>query len=146
MGTRGRKSGEEITSGALTLFETRRPAPPHGLSEAERTVWRDVVGCMAAGWLARSQYPILTAYCRHTVRAEMLAAEIEGFRPEWLVVEGGLARLDKIMAMAERETRAITACARSMRLTHQAQVRPPSAGSAAARQPPDGRRPWDPAD
>jgi hypothetical protein len=143
MGTRGRKSGEEITSGALTLFETRRPGPPQGLSEAERTVWRDTVGCMQAGWFARSQYPILTAYCRHAVRADMLAVQIEAFQAEWLHVEGGLARLDKIMAMAERETRVITACARSMRLTHQAQIRPQSAGSAAARQPPDGKRPWD---
>lgn len=141
MGSRGRKSADAMAAGALAVLETRRPAPPRNLSEAEGAVWRDTVACMPAGWFTRSQYPILIAYCRHTVRSETMAAHICAFRSEWLKDDGGLARLDKLMAMAERETRALTACARSMRLTHQAQILPRTAGTAARQY--TGPRPWD---
>jgi formate-dependent phosphoribosylglycinamide formyltransferase (GAR transformylase) len=98
---------------------------------------------MPSGWFSRAQYPILAAYCRHTVRATHLAQLIARFEPDWITVEGGLQRLDKLLAMAERETRAITACARSMRLTQQAQIQPRGAGRAVANSSRDGNRPWD---
>ena len=124
------------------LIETRRPDPPAKLTEAEGEVWRDVTGTMPLGWFSRAQYPILLAYCRHSARADMLAQLVNEFEPEWLTVEGGVERLNKLLTMAERETRSATACARSMRLTHQAQIQPRGAGRALANE--SGRpRPWE---
>lgn len=143
MKQRGRKSSGALTANPV-LIETRRPAPPSDLGEAEAEVWKDTVGTMPSGWFSRAQYPVLIAYCRHTARAAQLAGLIAQFEPEWLGVDGGLQRLDKLLAMAERETRALSACARSMRLTHQAQIQPRGAGRAVQNAPPDGRpRPWE---
>jgi hypothetical protein len=140
MGTRGRKSAASIA--APVLIETRRPSPPAELTEREGEVWRDTVGTMPSGWWSRAQYPVLVAYCRHVVRADMLAKQIECFDPECLAVDGGPERLNKLLGMAERETRAITACARSMRLTHQSQIQPRGAGRATSGQI-EGPRPWE---
>jgi phage terminase small subunit len=143
MGSRGRKSADERAAKALVLIETRRPSPPAGLTEAEQAVWRDVVGSLPAGWFAKAAWPLLVAYCRHVVRAEILAQQVTAFRMEWLAADGGLQRFDALLKMAERETRALTACARSLRFTPQSQMRATAAGSAAARVNPEGKRPWD---
>lgn len=82
--------------------------------------------------------PILASYCRHILRAENLANQIRELTSD----EFEIADLDKLLAMAERETRAMTACARAMRITHQAQIQPRDAGSAAGGAP-LGPRPWE---
>ena len=46
---------------------------------------------------------------------------------DWVKVDGGLERFDRLLNMADRETRAMTACARALRLTPQAQMHPRSA-------------------
>lgn len=102
----------------------------------------DTVGTMPLGWFSRAQYPLLIAYCRHGARAEAMARQIDGFDPEGLKEDGGLERLNKLLAMAERETRALTACARSMRLTQQSQIQPRSAGRATVGDH-SGPKPWD---
>jgi hypothetical protein len=61
----------------------------------------------------------------------MLEGLISSFRLEVLREdETGtvLPQLDKLFAMAERETRAATACARSLRLTPQSVMHPRTAG------------------
>jgi hypothetical protein len=98
---------------------------------------------MPGDWLARGAYPVLIAYCRHVCRARLLEAQVARFEPEWLKVEGGVARLDKLLGMAERETRAMTACARALRLTPQTQMHPRTAGRRLNDMPEDGPRPWD---
>jgi hypothetical protein len=60
--------------------------------------------------------------------ARLLEAQIAHFEVEWTQVEGGLERFGKMLAMAERESRAALACARSLRLTPQAQMHPLGAG------------------
>ena len=64
------------------------------------------------------------------------------FEMEWTKVEGGLERLDRLFSMADRETRAITACARALRLTPQSQIDPAKAGRAINNIL-EGPRPWD---
>lgn len=122
MGIRGPKSAAELS--VVVVDVNRRPPakPPAELSDAQAQVWRDAAASMPGGWLARGAYPILVAYCRHTCRARLLEARAAEFQVEWIKAEGGLERLDKILAMAERETRALTACARALRLTPQAQM------------------------
>jgi hypothetical protein len=68
--------------------------------------------------------------------------QIAKFEPEWTAADGGLERLDKMLSMAERETRAITACARALRLTPQALMHPRSAGRMV-NDTQSGPRPWE---
>jgi len=116
--------------------------PPAELTDAQAVVWRDVIGSLPGGWLTQAAHPILVAFCRHVCRARMLERQIARLEPEWTRLDSGLERLDRLLAVAERETRAITACARALRLTPQAQMHPRTAGRAVSNVP-SGPRPWD---
>jgi hypothetical protein len=68
---------------------------------------------------------------------------IAAFRPEWAQSDEGLARLDKLLGMCERESRAVAARCRSLRLTPQSVTQPVTAGRRlTAHRPPGVRRPW----
>jgi hypothetical protein len=54
-----------------------------------------------------------------------------------------LRRYDKLLAMAERESKALLASATKLRLTTQSRWQPVSAARRTAR-PPDTREKWDP--
>jgi hypothetical protein len=105
-------------------------------------VWCEVVGCQPGGWLTKAQAPLLVAYCRHVVRAQFLAERVNKFKPEWLAEEGALERLDKLLNMSDRESRALNAFARSLRLTPQSQYGPRK-GATINASASDGPRPWD---
>ena len=137
MAKRGRQSAASL-SVAPSLIETRRIAPPDSLTEREQGVWIDTAGSMPAHWFRPMHKPILASYCRHVAKSEKLASMVSQLISEPF----DLAELDKLLAMAERETRAMTACARAMRITHQAQIQPRGAGSATANQP-KGLAPWE---
>ncbi|WP_338692024.1 hypothetical protein V5279_37935 [Bradyrhizobium sp. 26S5] len=138
----GRKSQNELATIVVGAGKRMPSPPPAELTDAQAMVWRDSVGSMPGEWLTRAAYPILIAYCRHACRARLLEMQIAKFEPEWTRVDGGLERLDKMLAMAERETRAISACARALRLTPQAQMHPRTAGRRL-NDAPQGARPWE---
>jgi hypothetical protein len=118
------------------------PKPPAELTDAQASVWRDVVSSMSASWLVRGGFPILVEYCRHVCRARLLEWQIQGFEAEWSAVPGGLERLDRLLAMGDRETKAAISCARALRLTPHTQLDQ----RAGARHVLDGERrpmPWD---
>ena len=101
----------------------RSPArPPSELTDAQADVWRDVTSSMRPDWLIRGAYRILIEYCRHVCRARLLEAQIAHFEAEWTGIPGGVERLDKLLAMADRETKAVVSCARALRLTAHAQL------------------------
>jgi len=54
--------------------------------------------------------------------ARLLEAQIAHFEAEWTGIPGGVERLDKLLAMADRETKAVVSCARALRLTAHAQL------------------------
>ena len=143
MRKRGRISSAELTSVVIDAGRCIPSSPPSELTDAQATVWRDVVGSLPDNWLTRAAHPILIAFCRHTCRARLVEMQIARFEIEWVGVDGGLERLDRLLAVAERETRAITACARALRLTPQAQMHPRTAGRAVSNVP-SGPMPWDP--
>jgi hypothetical protein len=129
----GRKSRAELemTDTVIVDVSRRMPAaPPSELSDAQAQVWRDAVSSMPGNWLARGAHGILVEYTRHICRARLLEVQIAQFQQEWTT--GGLERLDKLLAMAEREGKAAIACARALRLTPQAQMHPRSAGRRLA--------------
>ena len=141
MRKRGPKSAASLAVVPVVL-EPRKPPPPDNLKGKAAQVWRDTVETMPGGWFDRYHEPMLSAYCRHVVCAERLTAFVEAFDDGWLMEEGGIQRLDKLLAMRERESRAVVMCARSMRLTQQAQMHPRTAARAIANTP-SGPRPWD---
>jgi hypothetical protein len=142
MGQRGKISSSELSTVVIDAGRPMPPSPPPELTDAQATVWRDVVGSLPGGWLTRAAHPILVAFCRHVCRARLLEMLIARFEIEWVDVDDGLERLDRLLALAERETRAITACGRALRLTPQAQMHPRTAGRAINNLP-MGPRPWD---
>jgi len=141
MGARGPKSGAELS---VVSVEPRigRPLPPEYLTEDQQEEWRAVVARMPPNWFQREAQGTLEAYCRHVIRQRFLAAELDRFEAEWLREDGGPDRYNKLAAMAERETRAILACARSLRISNQSRYDPLTAGRQS-RGDSGRKRPWD---
>lgn len=141
-GTRGRRSAASKQVARVTAAQAVERLPvPVELSDYEAAVWEAVTSAMPADWFDASSAATLVAYCKHVATARVLDEEIAQCDPEWLKDDVGLDRFDKLTKMRERETRAITACARSMRLTQQAQMHPRTAGRQRAGAG-GGRKPW----
>ena len=126
MAQRGRRSGASLA--IVTPLDTRRPAPPADLTEAQAAMWRDTVSSVPHDWFGRECFPILAGYCRHVVRARRLDEEIE--KRTASVDDPTL--IEKLYAMAEREARTVLVHARALRITTQAKFDSRTAGRKAA--------------
>ncbi len=138
-----RKSSAALATVCVDVSRTMPAQPPAELSDAQAQVWRDVVSSLRGDWINCGMFPILVEYCRHVCRARLLEAEIAHFDQEWIKVDGGLERLDRLMRMADVETKAIVNCARQLRLTVQAQMHPRSAARRLVKLPAGSKVPWD---
>jgi hypothetical protein len=140
MRQRGRRSSADLVS----IVSRRMPsAPPSDLSPDQASIWRDAVGTLPDDWIKPPAYPLLAEYCRHVQRARMLEQQITQCDAAWINALG-LASFDRLLAMGERETRAVAACARALRLTPQSLILPRSAGRRMTGEVPAGRRRlWD---
>jgi len=139
---RGRRSSAELAT-FITASPQRPPKPPTELSDAQADVWRAVVASLRSDWLSPAAFPMLIAFCRHVCRGRLIESQIATFEIEWARVEGGLERFDRLLKMAERETKAAVACARALRITPHSQMHPRTAGRRVLDRDDDGRRPWD---
>jgi hypothetical protein len=116
-----RKSAASLEAIPLQTFGTaRRLAPPLHLSEAERSVWVQCVDDQPAEAFTAVHEPLLELYCRHVVNSRVIAEEVAQFDRAWLADKDGLARYDRLLAMAEREGRAASSLATRLRITRQA--------------------------
>lgn len=118
-----------------------RLQPPLHVSEAERAVWLQVVNDLPADTFTPTHEPLLELYCRHVVNARILADETANFQREWLADPDGLKRYDRLLAMAERESRAASAIATRLRITRQSVY-----ASTAGRRQENAKRshkPWE---
>ena len=95
-----------------------------------------------AEWRGADTHPLLAAYRRHAAAGRVLGARIDAFAASDLSSGDGLRRYGRLLAMRERETRAMTALARSMRLTQQARYDARTANTAASRAG-GASRPWE---
>lgn len=127
MGTRGRKSAAELTTIAIGP-RIGRPSPPAELTKEQAEEWKAIVGRMPADWFTREHHAILAAYCRHVSRYRQLSKTLDRCPSDKLTEADSLNVYDKLSKAAEREGRAMLACARSLRITHQSQY---DAGKAA---------------
>lgn len=122
MAARGQKSAASLAVASPTSLSTRL-APPPTLTAAQKSIWVSIVNAMPADWFGDEHLPMLVQLCRHKITADLIAQQQEAFDPDWLTTDEGLKRFDKLTVCAERETRAIVALERSMRLTQQSLIR-----------------------
>ena len=90
------------------------------MTDAEVSVWNEVVGDQPATAFTVTHVPMLEMYCRHVVTGRILADEILNFDRSWLADDDGLKRYDRLLGMAERESRAASSLATRLRITRQA--------------------------
>lgn len=105
--------------------------PPADLPTAAAAIWRRVAAAMPPGWFRPQHREMLAAYCRHSAAAERFAGMLEAAEIDTENPDSVLAA-NRLSLMAEREQRAALALARSMRMTHQAQVHKETAGRLQA--------------
>lgn len=144
MTQRGRKSAASREVAALVvpaIGEQRLRAPAH-LSDAEQSVWLEVVNDQPASAFTPTHAPLLEMYCRHIVNARILADELLNFDRAWLADDEGLKRYDRLLAMSERESRAASSLATRLRITRQAVDHPTTVGRSIKNQS-KGRKPWE---
>lgn len=143
MGTRGRKSSASLEVSAIgaSIGVTQRLDSPLHISEAERAVWVQVINDQPADAFTPTHAPLLELYCRHVVQARILADELANFSRAWIADDDGLKRYDRLLAMAERESRAASSLATRLRITRQA-IDQQTVARKLVNQT-KGRKPWE---
>ena len=125
----------------VPMMITKRLLPAIHLSNSERNVWLEIVNDQPAGAFTETHTHLLEMYCRHVVQSRILAEEVAAYDRTWLADDDGLARFDKLLKMAERETRAASSFATRLRITRQAVDQQTIARSQM--NAPKGRKPWE---
>ena len=138
---RGRKSISAATVAKPAVVASQRLKAPAHLTDAEMTIWNEVVNDHPASTFTTTHAPMLEMYCRHIVQGRVISDEILNFDRAWIADDDGLKRYDRLLAMAERESRAAAALARSLRITRQS-LAPDVAGTAVKRYD-KSRKPWE---
>lgn len=143
MTARGRKSPAGLATLPIgtSISVTKRLSPALHLSNSEQTVWLEIVNDQPAGAFTETHTHLLEMYCRHVVQSRILAEEVAAYDRSWLADSEGLARFDKLLKMAERETRAASSFATRLRITRQAVDQQTIA--RALNNAPKGRKPWE---
>ncbi len=130
MGGRGRKSGAEL---GIVQRIPQRPEPPSELTPEQAEEWREIVARMPATWFGRETWPRLCTYCRHVSNARHIARLIEDARGDDLGDRVALMRLNRLLAMQERQSSILAGLATCMRLTNQSRYTARSDASQAGR-------------
>jgi hypothetical protein len=132
MNQRGRKSTTELA--LIPHVDRPRPAPPADLTVEDGIVWRETVEALRPDWFTPETHPLLAAYCAHVSIAKLLRRAIAEAD-----LEVDLARFDRLTAMHARQTTAIIATARQLRLTKRSSADARLVKHAAG----GGRNPWE---
>ena len=121
-----------------------RPLPPDGLTEEQKAEWLAITRRLPGDYFPRECHGLLYAYCKHVTTFRTLSAEVDRFQVEWTDEVEGLQRFDRLLAMREREGRALSSLATRLRLSPQSRYAQ-TAARAAAKEPPQGpwRKPWE---
>jgi P27 family predicted phage terminase small subunit len=94
-----------------------RLRPPAELGDAEREVWREVVGSCRSDHFQRCDYPLLVRYCENVVLARRAAAALASEGP---IVHG---RVNPMLIVTEKCDRALVALSMRLRVSPQARMR-----------------------
>ena len=121
MAARGRKSAASLAvTNKPDIGVAKRLPPPATMSDAEMSVWAEVVNDQPAGAFTATHAPLLEMYCRHVVNNRIIADELMNFDRAWLADDDGLKRYDTLLKLSERESRAASSLATRLRITRQA--------------------------
>ncbi len=129
-----RKSTEAQVS-ELLRNARMRPILPPDLPAAELVIWEATVSAVPVGWFQPEHEPLLSQYVAHIARARAIEKRIAN-------EDTGTAAYCRLARAAAIESRAITALARSLRLTKHSRVRADVADSMAKKTP-RGKPPWE---
>ena len=143
MATRGRKSAASMQIAGIpaSIGVSQRLAAPAHMSDAEMSVWSQVVNDQPASSFTPTHAPMLEQYCRHVVQSRVIADMIVNFDAAWANDDDGLKRYDKLLGMQEREGRAASSLATRLRITRQAIDQQTVARSLTNQS--KGRKPWE---
>jgi hypothetical protein len=117
-----------------------RPAlkPPRGFTRAQAAVFRVVVASYPVEWWDGAD-KLLQSYCRHSVEADLLAADIDAMpRP---LSAPDTTRYAELAKLRDHETSKIVTLARALRLSPVSRHRRETAGSKHGAVP--TRKPWE---
>ena len=110
---RGRKSMNALSVVPIIPGQGR-PEAPSVLDEAEKAVWREIVGAMPPNWFGMECQPVLRRLCAQIVISEALEEQLRKVRADGLGDSERAARL----AQAHRDTaKAVNHLSQSLRLT-----------------------------
>ena len=125
----GRKSTGDLTT--IVPYAKRLPprAPPE-LTPEQSAVWRDVVATLPDKWLEPAAGVALVELCRHVCRSRLIEKIITGCD------HADIDELGRLLQMADRESKAVLACCRTLRLTPSTMTEPRSARRIIDRKPP----------
>jgi hypothetical protein len=137
---KGRKSLASLGINTPDIGIAKRIIAPIHLSDAEISIWNEVVNDQPAGAFTATHIPLLEMYCRHVVQGRILAEEILNFDKAWLADDDGLKRYDTLLKIAERESRAASSLATRLRITRQAIDQQTVARTLTSYSP--ERKPW----
>ena len=136
----GRKSSAQLSvvNPAETVEVVQRPKPPKILTVEQANVWNQIVEALPADWFPQETHDLLCTYCRHVVTSRQVADLIHEYM---LDDEFNLKVYDKLLAIQEREGRAISSLATRMRLTQQSTYdKEKSKGKGRSIEPPWGKK------
>ena len=137
---RGRKSVAALSIVAAGL--DRRPPAPAELSAAQKVVWDRTVSDEAMEvFKTAALQQLLKDYCRHVATADFLSRQIDAVGVKCLREWDELRRLNRLLSMRDRETKAIADKATKLRLTNQSRYTPRAASTVA--QSAGIPRPWE---
>ena len=105
----------------------------HELTEAEADEWSAIVHRLPQHWFPKETHGLLAAFLKHRSTHRVLCGLIEGIDVTVLKMDLGVSHYDKLLAMREREARAMASLATKLRLTNQARYTPATGTAAGAR-------------
>jgi hypothetical protein len=137
MGQRGKKSFNELATLKLaTISAYKRPEPPSDMPSDQAEVWTRIVKATPIDWFPVETHGLLSAYCRHTVCANVIYSLIQKMHDDrngddWLDF------YERLLKSHERETRTLASLATRMRISQQSKF------SHRKGTDPKGPKPWE---
>ena len=136
MKQRGRKSKDAASAELIVLdgLSATRPAPPTGLTDAEKERWTRITASKAVDFFDDGVLDLLTEYCRLKTQVDLMSESIVAYKPEWLTTDAGVARYKQLAGIRDQGQGRMLALARAMRLTNQSRFQPVTASSRSGKR------------
>ena len=104
-------------------------------------MWARTVATKPGDWWDAGSVPMLSAYCRASAIAPLVAQQIKAVIP-FISTDEGLLRFKELRKIQVALSGEISALATKMRLTQQARYNAKNSDTAARRGGGDTRKPW----